>query len=550
MDEVDGGGLDASLPDADSGDAAPDADLPDCVTGKDGETSETCCRERCNGRDDDCDGRIDEVDRQSTCHLPYASTLCTAASSDEESTEPTCLIASCLDDHVDCNNLIEDGCESALDSLDHCGLCNHSCSLANASARCQDSECRVDTCKPGFSDCDGKPDNGCEQALDTLKACGACGKSCSAQHAATDCADARCTFVGCSAGYGDCNDDGKQLDGGDGCETDLSSAQNCGACGKTCSGSTPYCSGGKCSSVNCPADKADCDGDNVSCETDLHSTSNCGACGARCGSLANADVSCATGSCVPTCRAGFKNCDNAQQNGCETDVRTVDNCGDCGTSCNYANASTACSDGACRLVGCLAGYGECDDELSGNGCESRLNTNTNCGQCGRSCELQNASETCSSGSCQVASCAAGYGNCDGSAANGCEIHLTNDSKNCGGCKQACGNGFSCQNSKCVCTSDANCGSGQSCCNGSCVDTRSNAGNCGSCGNACASGSGCCSGSCKDLSGDKDNCGSCGNRCDSNSNRCSSGRCRCTDDGPCGGFSTCCSRGCVLGVFCF
>ena len=494
-------------------DAGPiDADRdPECVASDDPECPMRC-REWCNGSDDDCDGRIDEIDSRSLCRLPFATTVC-APTGQGEDQRLTCLIASCAENHADCNEVVEDGCESTLDSSDQCGLCGHPCSLPNAAASCSEGSCRIESCESGYEDCDGQPENGCEVAVNSLNACGGCGQGCSVSHASSECDAGSCKFLACSAGFGDCNRDAAKLEAGDGCETDLSSTMNCGACGRTCPRDRPFCSGGKCSSVECPAQRADCDGDNVSCETELRTNQNCGGCGTRCGPLANADVSCASGSCVPTCRSGFKDCDRAQQNGCETDLRTTANCGECGRSCNFANASTACMSGACRLVGCLTGFGDCNNDLGRDGCEQRLNTNRDCGQCGRSCSLPNANETCTSGSCQIGSCSAGFGNCDGQAGNGCEIDLNNDARNCGSCNNACPNGLSCRAGRCVCTNDNNCNGNQTCCNGSCVDEKTDVKNCGACGNACTSGTqpGCCDGRCVDLVSTT-NCGQCGRDC--------------------------------------
>jgi hypothetical protein len=38
----------------------------------------------------------------------------------------------------------------------------------------------------------------------------------------------------------------------------------------------------------------------------------------------------------------------------------------------------------------------------------------------------------------VAGCNAGFANCNGAAADGCEVNLTNDLANCGGCGNSCG----------------------------------------------------------------------------------------------------------------
>lgn len=59
--------------------------------------------------------------------------------------------------------------------------------------------------------------------------CGGCGQSCSGNHATPSCAVEQCTSD-CEYGHGDCNADLR----GDGCETDLSSPQNCRGCGTVC----------------------------------------------------------------------------------------------------------------------------------------------------------------------------------------------------------------------------------------------------------------------------------------------------------------------------
>ena len=529
---------------ADSGlaDAGSDAaSEPQCVATEDPDCPMRCS-ETCNGRDDDCDGVVDEsATAVSLCNLPSATAVCT---------EGKCLIASCDRARVDCNEDPSDGCEATLDSTDHCGVCSQKCELANATPACVDAACQVDSCTKLFGDCDKRADNGCERPLNTLSDCGACGARCSVAHGSAACGTGQCTFSQCDPGWGDCNDDASKLSLGDGCETDLNTDQtHCGACANACKDPTPNCSGGKCSDIACPAGEANCDGVSSNmCEVDLHTLQNCGACGAACAAVANASLSCSTGACQATCNAGYGNCDNAQSNGCETNIRTNTNCGDCGVTCTYANASSDCSSGSCQLTACNTGYGNCNNSAA-DGCEQRLNTTTDCAACGKACTLANATPTCSSGSCQVQSCNAGYGNCDGNAANGCETNVTNNAQNCSACGSACPSNFSCVSGKCVCTSDANCSSGKSCCNGACVDKTSDEANCGSCGTQCGSGQTCCSSSCKSLGSDINNCGSCGNRCGSNTNTCTNGSCNCSGQSPCSG-SKCCPRGCEFTLICF
>jgi hypothetical protein len=72
----------------------------------------------------------------------------------------------------------------------------------------------------------------------------------------------------------------------------------------------------------------------------------------------------------------------------------------------------------------------------------------NCGACGTVCSAVNGAPICTGGVCDI-TCAAGFGNCDGNSANGCEISLQADVNNCGSCGNACGLAVPCQNGVCV-----------------------------------------------------------------------------------------------------
>lgn len=86
-------------------------------------------------------------------------------------------------------------------------------------------------------------------------------------------------------------------------------------------------------------------------------------------------------------------------------------------------------------------------------CDANLQTDlNNCGGCGVACMLpamgSNQVATCAMGRCGL-SCRAGFGDCDGMAANGCETDLSVDAMNCGMCGNACGGGVTCQRSVCT-----------------------------------------------------------------------------------------------------
>jgi hypothetical protein len=85
-----------------------------------------------------------------------------------------------------------------------------------------------------------------------------------------------------------------------------------------------------------------------------------------------------------------------------------------------------------------------------NGCEVDLRTTvTSCGACGRACALANATAGCAAGACTVASCSAGFGDCDMSPLNGCETDTRTSRSHCGACGVACGTGQACMAGTCA-----------------------------------------------------------------------------------------------------
>ena len=111
---------------------------------------------------------------------------------------------------------LEDGGSVDAGSLEDGGAFDAgcSCSLPNATARCEDTGCVIQTCDDGFGDCNGDPADGCEAALDTLSDCGACGTTCSVADGTAACSGGICAVASCDDGFGDCNGDPA-----DGCET-------------------------------------------------------------------------------------------------------------------------------------------------------------------------------------------------------------------------------------------------------------------------------------------------------------------------------------------
>ncbi len=170
-----------------------------------------------------------------------------------------------------------------------------------------------------------------------------------------------------------------------------------------------------------------------------------------------------------TCQSGFVDCDHTRSNGCETDLNTQSNCGQCGRSCNDGQV---CAQGVCASE-CPAsdGYAKCGDhciqlarqhyakcdtcvenwcDLDNNtatGCEAdahKLHLNTTCSDCNEGyCDLDDdLSNGCEKTTSELhystcGTCASGYQNCDANPANGCETNTQEDSENCGACGIAC-----------------------------------------------------------------------------------------------------------------
>jgi hypothetical protein len=62
--------------------------------------------------------------------------------------------------------------------------------------------------------------------------------------------------------------------------------------------------------------------------------------------------------------------------------------------------------------------------------------------------VANGAAGCSGGACAVASCNAGFGNCDGNPSNGCEVAHDTNSAHCGACGRSCPGGQSCYAGRC------------------------------------------------------------------------------------------------------
>lgn len=388
-----------------------------------------CDRNPLNG----CETRLDSLTNCGSC-----GTACVGRPNTTAACTTGACAYTCRAGFGDCDRNAANGCESTLDTPLNCGRCGNVCGGASPLCDATRGSC-VASCPAGTQRCGGS----CVNLQSDVNNCGMCARACSFANAGATCNAGMCQITTCNPGFSNCN--GISADG---CEANTNtSTANCGSCGRACGGGAnamAQCSAGMCA-LACNAGFANCDMNNGNgCEANLNSLANCGACGAAC-SRPNATATCNMGTCsLGMCSAGFGNCDADPVNGCETPLTTPSNCAMCGRRCALANATAACSmAGNCTVAMCTAGFGNCDGN-QGNGCETDVRSSlAHCGMCNRACVIANGTPACSSGTCSVGSCNRGFGDCDRNAANGCETSLLTNNANCGACGTMCPRGLTC-----------------------------------------------------------------------------------------------------------
>jgi len=500
-----------------------------------------------------------------------------------------CIVTGCKPGYYSCNGDPTDGCETDIWSADNCGTgqdgCGHPCSPSNTdSASCLNGQCTIVKCKELFADCNNDPNDGCETNLRDIHNCGECGKECTVSAGSEPtCSSGVCKVNVCPPGKADC--DSNPAD----CETDITTTQNCGACGNVCAGPNVnqwacVASGGQyaCQITACAQNWGNCNGQiGDGCEVNLNSaTDHCGSCGGKCSTHNATAQACNNGQCIPTCIDGFKDCNGprpgATDDGCETNVRTPQNCGACGTTCAPAHATPDCSLGICGIKSCETDWVNCDGNVA-TGCEINISLHVDhCGGCSRICSANHIpTRACSGGQCTGA-CESGWADCNNNKqTDGCETNISTNISTCGGCNLACSANHvpsrTCVGGKC----SGGCESGWADCdgnkqsNGCETSINSNVSHCGGCNLSCSANhvpsptctGGQCTGGCESGWEDCDNnkqsngceantstnpnhCGGCGNSCPAgfncqgafcrcltslsclNGGECTSGRCRC------------------------
>ncbi|HVW25464.1 MAG TPA: MopE-related protein [Polyangiaceae bacterium] len=287
--------------------------------------------ESCNGKDDDCNGVIDDnitgLGAACTSNCPAADPCvaagnCTTAVSSQTNGcygvcatdgRTTCTSGATVCNHVaakaeTCNG-VDDNCDGRIDEgfntktdVNNCGGCGVVCALPGATAACVGGLCVVNNCTAGRADVDKNPANGCEYVCPVYP-----------PKAET-----------CNGVDDDCNGviDDNPTDVGGACSDNCPGGVCKGICtqGSTvCISGKKVCQGGGGAQLEvCNGKDDDCDGivDNgFNKQTD---PLNCGTCGNAC-NLPNTSVNtCTAGICtVGQCDPGFNDVDGNAANGCE-----------------------------------------------------------------------------------------------------------------------------------------------------------------------------------------------------------------------------------------
>jgi hypothetical protein len=140
-----------------------------------------------------------------------------------------------------------------------------------------------------------------------------------------------------------------------------------------------------------------------------------------------------------SCATGFADCNGVEADGCETNLTTsADHCGACGVACKLPNATSTCVSGSCAIAECAQGFRDCN-ATPADGCEVDVARDPkNCSACNQVCTpTPGAQSLCIGGLCIERACPFGLMDCDGNFDNGCEASLSSDPNNCGYCGNVC-----------------------------------------------------------------------------------------------------------------
>jgi len=438
--------------------------------------------EVCDGRDNDCNGVIDDVAGGCGCMVGSTQT-CGKNVGECHAGNQACLGPApghwgpcqneqfavpeiCNNRDDDCDGKVDNGFDLTSD-VKNCGACGTVCKFANATASCVQGACQMGACETNWYDfnknvadgceapcvktnggveqcdkidnnCDGTVDEGFNTQTDLLN-CGACGHACNLPNAVPVCTAGVCAISSCKPGYWDLDKDPN-----DGCEHACIPTNN-GV--EICDGLDNDCNG-------TPDDGIFCN-----CKT-TESPRECGTgigmCQTGTQSCINGVWQACTGMVDPRpiiCDANTDmNC-NGIPDGVEWNVKDDKlNCGGCGIVCSFPHADASCINGVCLMGACNANYFDFDKSAADgcetgcmptrngveycdgidNNCDGIVDNATvavqtdpmNCGACGHVCTLPNVAENgCGSGACTIVHCLPGYADTNGLASDGCETKL-------------------------------------------------------------------------------------------------------------------------------
>ncbi len=337
--------------------------------------------ETCNGKDDDCDGKVDELpsvpcfpDGKDGCSIdaagsPHCKGVCVSGMTQCKGgvascvgaiteTSELCEAASAVAYDQNCDGQVDEGCAcSGASSREcyagpkstqmgtECGLGTQTCGSDGTWQACGGQALpKAETCtNPGKDDdCNGKVDDVAtlgQPCLDPTRK-GECSKGmfqCSARVAAPVCVGQAKQMELCDALDQDC--DGNPVNG-----FDLNSEAMCGACDVTCSSGQSCCAGQCFSKAELGVSDANCGMCGKACGTSRY------CCQGEClsaglgspGSLVHASCQCAQD-------CGAKSCCGTS---CVDLMADKNNCGACGFSCANSNGGGQSGGAKCKAGSC------------------------------------------------------------------------------------------------------------------------------------------------------------------------------------------------------